>query len=291
MSDGAQQRESGGESAAQGQDGPAAGGPGPDAGPGSTIASGDVLGPSAEPSSPSVHDQQTLTSLPSAGDGGPPPVSAPSSYPPAPPAAPANPGTPWSPPAAPPRAPGGGTGPGAGGGGSAYGGAFPAPAPHGGAGAGGPFPATPLAPWQPYAAPPPGTPSFPPPTVAGGPSEAVPPPPIAPGGPGPVAYGYPGAYGTAAVAPQTYYGWGGAPLPNNGPGTAAMVLGIVSAAGFCLWPAAIVVGVLAVIFGAVGRAKAARGEATNGGQALAGLICGAVGTVLAIAFGAIVLFT
>ncbi|HET9382322.1 MAG TPA: DUF4190 domain-containing protein [Streptomyces sp.] len=102
-------------------------------------------------------------------------------------------------------------------------------------------------------------------------------------------YGYPGGY--PAGAPQAYYGWSGAPLPSNGAGTAALVLGIISAAGFCLWPLAILVGLLAVIFGGVGRVKVTRGEATNGGQALAGLICGTVGTLLGIGFGLIVLLT
>lgn len=39
-----------------------------------------------------------------------------------------------------------------------------------------------------------------------------------------------------------------------------------------------------MIFGAIGRAKAKRGEATNPGQALAGIICGAAGIVLGIGF-------
>ncbi|MEU2289072.1 DUF4190 domain-containing protein [Streptomyces sp. NPDC013178] len=65
-------------------------------------------------------------------------------------------------------------------------------------------------------------------------------------------------------------------------GITAMVLGIVSAGGFCLWPAALLVGPLAIVFGAIGRAKAKRGEATNAGQALAGIICGIAGTLLAI---------
>jgi hypothetical protein len=66
-------------------------------------------------------------------------------------------------------------------------------------------------------------------------------------------------------------------------GTAGLVLGIIAVVLFCAWPLAIVLGVLAVIFGLIGRAKARRGEATNPGQALAGVICGAVGVVLAVA--------
>jgi hypothetical protein len=37
-----------------------------------------------------------------------------------------------------------------------------------------------------------------------------------------------------------------------------------------------------VIFGGIGRAKARRGEATNPGQSLAGIICGSAGIVLAL---------
>jgi uncharacterized membrane protein len=72
--------------------------------------------------------------------------------------------------------------------------------------------------------------------------------------------------------------------PSNGLGTAGLVLGIIAAVGFCLWPVALACGILAVIFGAFGRGKARRGEATNPGQALAGIICGAVGIALAVAF-------
>lgn len=142
------------------------------------------------------------------------------------------------------------------------------------------------------------------------PGEPVPPPPIAPGGPGPVPYGYPsgpgygypqqGGYGGPGPgpgypAPPTYsggpgYGWAPmAPQPSNGMGTAALVVGIVSAVIFCLWPLAIILGILAVIFGVIGRGKVRRGEATNSGQALAGIICGAVGIVIAVAFGVLVI--
>ncbi|MEV5933699.1 hypothetical protein AB0L56_13385 [Streptomyces sp. NPDC052079] len=54
---------------------------------------------------------------------------------------------------------------------------------------------------------------------------------------------------------------------------------------------AILLGVLALIFGGIGRSKAHRGKATNAGQAMAGIICGAVGIALGIAFGALVLLS
>lgn len=41
-------------------------------------------------------------------------------------------------------------------------------------------------------------------------------------------------------------------------------------------------GIGGVVFGALGRGKASRGEAGNGGMALAGIITGAVGIVVGI---------
>ncbi|WP_032798173.1 MULTISPECIES: DUF4190 domain-containing protein, partial [Streptomyces] len=126
-----------------------------------------------------------------------------------------------------------------------------------------------------------------------GPSD-VPPPPIGPNGPGHAApppaahYGYPappaqpyggypgyGAYGAGPAA------WG--PAPNNGLGTAAMVIGIISVVGFCLYGLNIILGILALIFGIIGLGRAKRGEATNRGMALAGVILGSVGIVVGAA--------
>lgn len=137
--------------------------------------------------------------------------------------------------------------------------------------------------WDNPFAPPPARTPYPQPF----PGEHVPPPPIAPGGPGlPYGYGhprYPGAPAGAVHPGVPGYGWPVAgPMPSNGLGTAGLVLGIIAAVLFVVWPLAIVLGVLAVIFGLIGGAKARRGEATNPGQALAGVICGAVGLVLAV---------
>ncbi|MFF2408665.1 DUF4190 domain-containing protein [Streptomyces sp. NPDC058092] len=122
----------------------------------------------------------------------------------------------------------------------------------------------------------------------------IPPPPIAPNGPGqqvpPAAglYGYP-----ATPAPQyggypgySAYGqppWGGS-APSNGMGTAAMVLGILAVCLFCIYGIpSVVLGVLALIFGILGRKRVQRGEATNNGQALAGIIMGSVGIAIGVA--------
>ncbi|MFD3588517.1 DUF4190 domain-containing protein [Streptomyces sp. NPDC058683] len=215
-------------------------------------------GAGAEPSvPPSIHDQRTVAAMPGAEDGVPAqgwanPFAAPSDAAPAPaPAPPVNP--------------------------------FAAPGAQGAQGAQGAYP-----PPSPYAPPAPPYPQ----------SAAVPPPPMAPEGPGQVPYGYPGApapgpgYGYPGQAfppypggPGGYGGWPGMqPMPNNGLGTASLVTGIISVVGFCAWPIALVMGVLAIVFGSIGRARVGRGEATNGGQALAGIICGSVGLLLAVGF-------
>ncbi|MET7755421.1 DUF4190 domain-containing protein [Streptomyces sp. NPDC005389] len=142
-----------------------------------------------------------------------------------------------------------------------------------------------------------------------GPAD-VPPPPVAPGGPAaaPGAYGYPaadtsGGYGyPSAVTPPpaptgSGYGYPGYPStggypgqtgwqqpPSNGMGTASMVLGIIAVAGFCLYGLGVILGVLALIFGIIGIKKCGRGEATNRGMAIAGIVLGAIGTLVSAVF-------
>ncbi|WP_338895837.1 DUF4190 domain-containing protein [Streptomyces sp. TG1A-60] len=215
--------------------------------------------PSPTPAAPpSVHDQVTVTSLPGVD------VSTP---------APHGTGAPTPPPATTPQ---------------------PWAGPSAFAPPGGPRPAMSSAPTpNPFAAPAPEA-SFPPPG-AGATGAPVPPPPISPEGPGHIPYGYPqysgypgypGGHVHPGVGyPAPAHAWPVmAPPPSNGMGIAAMVLGICAAALFCLWPLAIPLGVTAVIFGFVGRAKVRRGEATNPGHALAGIICGAVGILVGVGF-------
>jgi hypothetical protein len=94
------------------------------------------------------------------------------------------------------------------------------------------------------------------------PSEHPPPP-----------YGAP-QYG----APQ----YGGPPnLPaRNGFGVTAMVLGIISIVLFFIPGVPVVLGVLAIVFAVLGRKRVGRGEATNGGIAIAGLVTGIVGLLI-----------
>jgi hypothetical protein len=65
------------------------------------------------------------------------------------------------------------------------------------------------------------------------------------------------------------------------------VTGIVSLPGICCWPVGLVLGILGIVFGVLGRKEieASHGQLKGAGMALAGIICGA----LAIALIAIVL--
>ncbi|HWU07845.1 MAG TPA: DUF4190 domain-containing protein [Streptomyces sp.] len=154
----------------------------------------------------------------------------------------------------------------------------------------------------------PGTGPIPGPAGPFGPQQpSVPAPPVGPNGPGqPGQYGYPAApaapasasYGYPAAPSYGYPGYPGyggqqpwGPAPANGLGIAAMVLGIIAVVGFCMWGIGIILGILALIFGIIGRGRAKRGEATNGGMALAGIILGSVSIVISAVFLGFLIWT
>ena len=129
-----------------------------------------------------------------------------------------------------------------------------------------------------------GAPGYGQPNAPGGPGMQG--GPGMPGGPGaPGGYGYPGY-------PQGY-GWPGMPMaPQNNMGTAAMVLGILSCCLFCFYGVvSLGLGITAIILGIKGKKRADRGEATNRGQAQAGLITGIIGTVLGVLTAAALIAT
>ena len=75
--------------------------------------------------------------------------------------------------------------------------------------------------------------------------------------------------------------------PRNGVGVAALVVGVLAlvlALLILFFPIAALLGLIAVILGFVGIGRASRGEADNRGQAIAGLITGALGLALAVFF-------
>ena len=101
----------------------------------------------------------------------------------------------------------------------------------------------------------------------------------------PVAAGYdPAAYSPPPYGQAPYVGGYGVPTPfgqapQNGLGTAALVLGIIGVL-FCWNPLGFILGVLAIIFGSIGRGRAKRGQATNQSSATAGLVLGVVAVAL-----------
>lgn len=96
----------------------------------------------------------------------------------------------------------------------------------------------------------------------------------------------PAGFGQRAYGDPPPYGMPGTP-PRNGLGTAALILGILALLGTITVIGGVLLGVIAVVLGFLGRGRAARGEASNGGSALAGLICGAIATVLSLALVAV----
>ncbi len=94
---------------------------------------------------------------------------------------------------------------------------------------------------------------------------------------------YPGGY--PPPPPQPYSGFTPPPTgPNNGLGIAALVIAIIGLA-FC-WTVVggVILGVSAVIIGFVARGRVKRGEATNGGVAIAGIVLGFLAIIVALIF-------
>jgi amino acid transporter len=96
--------------------------------------------------------------------------------------------------------------------------------------------------------------------------------------------GYPGGY--PPPPQQPYYGGYQPPPtgPKNGLGIAALVIAILGLV-FC-WTVigGVVLGVVAVIIGILGRGRAKRGQATNGGVAIAGVVLGVLAVILSLVF-------
>jgi amino acid transporter len=76
--------------------------------------------------------------------------------------------------------------------------------------------------------------------------------------------------------------------PKNGLGVGALITAIVSLPAAISVVGGFLLGIVAIILGFIGYRRAKRGEATNGGIAIAGIVLGVLGIVLSaavIAFG------
>ena len=86
-------------------------------------------------------------------------------------------------------------------------------------------------------------------------------------------------YSPPPAAPQA------GPRPRNGMGVAALVIGVaslVAAVSFILFPVGLLAGLVGLIIGIIALTRGARRGATNGGQAVAGVICSVLALVIAI---------
>jgi hypothetical protein len=113
--------------------------------------------------------------------------------------------------------------------------------------------------------------------------------------PGTSQTGPPYPYPYQPAAPPGGYplppGYGGYPshpaTPKNGLGIASLVLAVIGLLSVATVFTPIVLGIVAVIFGFIGRARAKRGSANNGGVAIAGIVLGGLAIVVGLAFIAI----
>ena len=97
------------------------------------------------------------------------------------------------------------------------------------------------------------------------------------------AVGNPGesVEGPMPPAPQPYWGFSAAPIkPSNGLGIASLIIAIVGLVLCVTVVGGVVFGVVAVVLGLGARTKVKRGEATNGGVAMTGIVLGIVATIL-----------
>ena len=63
---------------------------------------------------------------------------------------------------------------------------------------------------------------------------------------------------------------------------ASMILGILSIPVCCVWFLSIVFGLLGIILGVIARGKVSRGEASGGGMAITGIVCGVIGLLFGL---------
>jgi hypothetical protein len=102
--------------------------------------------------------------------------------------------------------------------------------------------------------------------------------------PPPYPYGQP----YAPPPPQPYAGYAGPPVgPRNGLGVASLVTAIIALVTCASVVLGVILGIVAVVIGFAGRGRVKRGEANNGGVAIAGIVLGFIAILASLAFIAI----
>jgi hypothetical protein len=97
---------------------------------------------------------------------------------------------------------------------------------------------------------------------------------------------YPGGY--PPQPQQPYHGYPPAPVqPRNGFGIASLVLAVVALLSVWSVFAGVILGLVAVAIGFLGRGRVKRGIANNGGVAIAGIVLGTLAVVVGLAFIAV----
>lgn len=99
---------------------------------------------------------------------------------------------------------------------------------------------------------------------------------------------YPGGYLYPPPPPQPYSGYPPPSLrPRNGLGIASLVLAIIALVSVWSVAGGIILGLVAMVIGFVGWGRVKRGEANNGGVAIAGIVLGALAVIAGLAFIAV----
>src|ERR1700694_276214 len=117
-------------------------------------------------------------------------------------------------------------------------------------------------------------------TPPGAPGAYPPPPP-----PQPYSSGqYPGSYPPPPPVPYAGFTPPAPAGPKNGLGIAALVIAIVALVSVWSVFGGVILGRVAVIIGFAARGRVKRGEATNGGVAIAGIVLGLLAIVVGLVF-------
>jgi hypothetical protein len=106
--------------------------------------------------------------------------------------------------------------------------------------------------------------------------------------PTPPPYPYPSGQPYPPAPPQPYTGYSPPPTgPRNGLGIASLITAIIALLSCATVVLGAILGIVAVVIGFAARGRVKRGEANNGGVAVAGIVLGFIAIIASLAFIAI----